>query len=185
MYFTGGAHPARWDGFRSYGPANGRFDHHLPGRNGAPRVQDRAALYCATSTITCIAEVFQKTRRVDRAIDAPWLVIFEIQRELRFLDLRGAFPKRIGASMAINTGSRVRAREWARSLYDAYDDMHGLLYSSSMYASSMHANQPAIVMNERARGAMAEHPSFNRALADDTLLDPLKHAAADLGYSLR
>ena len=124
--------------------------------------------------------MFQKTRRVDRVIDAPWLVVFETQRELRFLDLRGAFPTRIGASMAINTGSRVRAREWARRLYDAYDEMHGILY-----ASSMHGNQPAIAMNERARGALAEHPSFNRALADDTLLDPLKHAAADLGYSLR
>ena len=78
------------------------------------------------------------------------------------------------------TAVSVRAREWARSLYDAYDNMHGLLY-----ASSMHANQPAIAINERARGALAEHPSFNRALADDTLLDPLKHAAADLGYSLR
>jgi len=29
------------------------------------------------------------------------------------------------------------------------------------------------------------HPEFHRALADDVLLDPLKHAAQALGYALR
>jgi hypothetical protein len=34
------------------------------------------------------------------------------------------------------------------------------------------------------RAAMA-HPLLHRALADDLLLDPLKHAARELGYALR
>jgi hypothetical protein len=66
--------------------------------------------------------------------------------------------------------------------YEQHTHLHGL-YN----ASSMHANKPAIVLTERAagRGALPPHPQFNRALADDLLLDMLKHAAADLGYGLR
>ena len=84
--------------------------------------------------------------------------------------------------MAINTGSRVRAREWTQCFYEAYDDSHGIYY-----ASSMHANQPAIVLNDRAETtkALPAHPRFNRAPADDALLNVLKHTAAALGYGLR
>lgn len=44
-----------------------------------------------------------------------------------------------------------------------------------------------IVLTDRAaaKGALPPHPQFNLALADDLLLDVLKHAAADLGYGLR
>lgn len=180
VYFTGGAHPTRWNELRRYGPTNARFDHHLPDAQGQAQVQERAVLYCAANATTCLAEVFQQTRRIDRVRNAPWLSVFELQRPLKLLDLSSAFPTRVGASMAINTGSRVRAREWARSFYAAYDDLHGIYY-----ASSMHANQGAIALNDRAPQAIADHPRFNRALADDALVDVLKNAAAALGYGLR
>lgn len=180
VYASAGDHPTRWNQFRHYGPTNSRFDHHLPGRNGQARVQDRSVLYCAVSAVTCLAEVFQQTRRIDRVRGAPWLVVFELARPVRLLDLGGAWPTRAGASMAINTGSRVRAREWAQCFYDAFDDLDGI-----HDASSMHANQSAIVLNDRAAQALAPHPEFNRALADDAMLDVLKHAAAELGYGLR
>lgn len=180
VYASAGNHPTRWNQFRHFGPANSRFDHHLPGRNGQARVQDRAVLYCAVSAVTCLAEVFQQTRRIDRVRGAPWLAVFEFARPVRLLDLGGAWPTRAGASMAINTGSRVRAREWAQCFYEAFDDLDGI-----HYASSMHANQSAIVLNDRAAQALAPHPEFNRALADDAMLDVLKHAAAELGYGLR
>lgn len=182
VYFSGSAHPTRWNEFRQYGPTNARFDHHLPDKRGEPWVQKRAGLYCAGNAVTCIAEVFQQTRRIDRVRDAPWLAIFELQREVRLLDFTGTYPTRVGASMAINTGSRVRAREWAQRFYDAHDGLQGIYY-----ASSMHANRPAIALNDRAEKtrALPAHPRFNRALADDALLDVLKHAAAALGYGLR
>lgn len=182
VYFSGGAHPTRWSEFRQYGPTNARFDHHLLDRRGEPWVQERSVLYCARNAVTCFAEVFQETRRIDRVRDAPWLAIFELQRTLRLLDLTGTYPTRVGASMAINTGSRVRAREWAQCFYEAHNDLHGIFY-----ASSMHANQPAIVLDDRAETARAlpPHPRFNRALGDDSLLSVLKHAAAALGYGLR
>ena len=119
-------------------------------------------LYCAVDGTTCMAEVFQQTRRIDRVRDAPWLAVFELRQPLRLLDLRRGLCHPVGASMAINTGSRVRAREWAQRFYEAFDDLQGIYY-----ASSMHANQGAIALNERALHAVAEHPMFNRALADD------------------
>ena len=182
VYFSSGDHPTRWNEFRHYGPTNGRFDHHLFDENGEAQEQECSVLYCATNGVTCAAEVFQQTRRIDRVRDAPWLVVFKLQRSVRLLDLTGTYPTRVGASMGINTGSRVRAREWAQRFYEAFDDLQGLYY-----ASSMHANRPAIALNDRGEKAKALplNPMFNRALADDVLLNTLKHAAGALGYDLR
>lgn len=84
--------------------------------------------------------------------------------------------------MAIHSGSRGRARAWARDLYEAYPEAQGILY-----AASMHGGRAAFALNERAlqRRLFPAHPLFHRALADDALLDTLKHAASDLGYALR
>jgi hypothetical protein len=109
--------------------------------------------------------------------------VFKMVQALDVLDLSGDFATRMGASMAINSGSRVRAREWARDLDEAFPASEGILY-----ASSMHGGAPAIAINERAlkRGALfPAHPELHRALADDAMLDPLKHAARALGYALR
>jgi hypothetical protein len=110
-------------------------------------------------------------------------VVFRTLQAHELLDLRGDFATRMGASMAIHSGSRVRARGWARDLYEAFPQAQGILY-----AASMQGGAPAIAINERAleRGPVfPAHPEFHRALADDVLLDPLKHAARDLAYALR
>jgi hypothetical protein len=88
----------------------------------------------------------------------------------------------MGASMAIHSGHRSKARGWARDLYEAFPEAQGILY-----AASMHGGAPAVALNERAlRTALfPAHPLFHRGLADDVLVDPLKHAARDLGYALR
>jgi hypothetical protein len=138
--------------------------------------------YAAADAVTCLAEVFQATRRIDRVYQAPWLVVFNTQRPLALLDLTGEFATRMGASMAIHSGSRRRARGWMRDLYDAFPTAEGILY-----ASPMHGGNPAVALNDRALRAplFPPHPAFHRALADDLLLDPLKHAAQALGYALR
>jgi RES domain len=125
VYFTGGAHPASWSTFRRYGPLNARFDHHLPDKNGEPRDQDRSVLYCAREAVTCLAEVFQHTRRIDRVRAAPWLAVFELERSVSLLDLSGSHATRAGASMAINTGNSARAREWAQRFYESHTGLHG------------------------------------------------------------
>lgn len=175
LYFRGGRHPSSWNGWRSYGPTSSRFDHHLP----PPRPQERAILYCATQGPTCLAEVFQDTRTVDRLGRDPWLVAFQLARPVQLLDLTGSWPTRAGASMAINTGPRPRARRWSQAIYEAYSAAEGLLYASSMFA-----NRPAVALYERAGSALPLFPSFHRPLSDPALLEVLRHAARQLGYGL-
>ncbi len=182
IYYTSSGHPLAWNEFRSFGPLNFRWDHHVPTGAGGPVEQARGIYYAAADATTCLAEVFHATRRIDRVYQAPWLVVFKTLEPLVLLDLTGDFATRTGASMAIHPGSRLRARGWARDLYEAVPDAQGILY-----ASSIHGGAPAFTFNERALRAplFPPHPEFHRALADDVLLDPLKHAAQALGYALR
>jgi hypothetical protein len=161
VYFRGGRYPSAWDGWRSFGPAaRGGFDHHLPPAS----VQDRAVYYAAADVVTCIAEVFQDKRFVDLDRDEPWLVGVEMARPVRLLDLTGVWPTAAGASMAIASGLRARAQRWSRTIYEAYPDVEGL-----WYPSSMHANRPALMLYERAQGSLPAPPAFHRALADPAL----------------
>ncbi len=183
VYFARSPHPLAWNEFRYFGPLNSRWDHHAPNARGEPVAQERGIYYAAADARTCLAEVFQATRRIDRAFEAPWLVVFKTVQPLRVLDLTGDFATRMGASMAIHSGNRARARGWARDLYDAFPALQGILY-----AASMQGGAAALALNERALRQLPlfpSHPEFHRALADDVLLDPLKIAARALGYALR
>ncbi|MDR5725879.1 MAG: RES family NAD+ phosphorylase [Terriglobia bacterium] len=182
VYYARSRYPQSWDQFRYVGPLNSRWDHHLPDDEGNPQAQVRGIYYAAANAKTCLAEVFQVTRRIDRVFQSPWLVVFESLADLKLLDLTGDLATRMGASMAIHSGSRGRARGWARDLYEAYPEIQGILY-----AASMHGGKPAIALNERALKAplFPAHPLFHRALADDAMIDTLKHAARELGYALR
>jgi hypothetical protein len=154
----------------------------LPDALGAPATQARSIYYAATDAKTCLAELFQHTRRIDRAARSPWLVIFELAQPLDLIDLTGDFATRIGASMQMHSGPRARARRWACELYEAFPMAHGIVY-----ASSMNGGQPALALTDRAekRGIFPAHPLLHRALADDVLVDTLKAAAYGLGYALR
>jgi hypothetical protein len=180
IYFAGGPHPSRWNQFRSFGPTAARWDHHLPNSHRVAIEQNRAILYCAPDVDTCAAEVFQATRRIDRTRNAPWLVVFALREAVTLLDIRGTFATKMGASTAIHSGPRSRARAWARELYDAYPDIQGLYYGSSM-----NGHAPAIALNERAQRAMSEQPQFHRALNDDILVETLQQIALRLSYGLR
>lgn len=178
VYFGSGMHPTTWGQFRAWGPTDARFDHHLP----PPRMQARSILYGAiglSAAITAIAEAFQMSRVVERARKAPTWVAFDIGKDLRLLDLTGAWPTKAGVSMAIASGPRERARRWSRVIYAAYRDIDGVLYGSSM-----HANEPCIALFERARAAIPARPVFHRLLADPSVLTLLKNACATVGYTL-
>jgi hypothetical protein len=145
-----------------------RFDHHSP----PPRLQARAVMYGAVLAPTCFAEVFQHTRTIERSRSQPWLVGFRLTRDVRLLDLTGNWPTRAGASMALATGRRDRARRWSLRIYEDYPAIEGL-----WYGSSMGANRPAVVLYERALTALPSRPALHRAIADPAL-DPLVAAAA-------
>lgn len=173
VYFQGGPHPALWNGFRSWGPSDARFDHHVPPAG----MHERKILYAAGLGRVCLAEAFQSTRTVDRTRRQPWLVAFTIDRDVRLLDLTGLWPTRAGASQAISSGLRQRAQRWSRQIYDAYPDVEGLRYRSSMAGG-----EPAVALYERAESAVPGTPDFHRALADPVLLTPLENIAARIGY---
>ncbi len=175
VYFGGGAYPVAWNGYRHFGPTNARFDHHDPPAS----LQAKGIIYAARDPVTCLAEVFQATRVVDRIGNAPWLVGFEVTRDVLLLDLMGTWPTRAGASMAINSGPRPKARGWSRAIYATYPHVEGLVYGSSM-----HANKPSFALYERARSALPLAPMFHRALSDPALLRRLSAAATALGYRL-
>jgi hypothetical protein len=116
VYYAGGPHPREWNAFRFVAPVNARWDHHRANSSGEPQSQERGIYYAARDAKTCLAEAFQQTRRIDRAFQSPWLVVFETVSPLVVLDFTGDFATRMGASMAIHSGSRERARGWARDL---------------------------------------------------------------------
>jgi hypothetical protein len=182
VYTTRGPYPQFWNQFRYFGPLDSRWDHHVLDEPAGSSAHQRGIYYAAREAKTCLAEVFQTTRGIDRVFRSPWLVVFETQAELKLLDLTGDFATRMGASMAIHSGHRGRARGWARNLYAAYPQVQGILYAASMAGGA-----PAMAFNERALKVpfFPAHPKFHRSLSDDVLLDPLKHAARELGYALR
>ena len=143
----------------------------------------RGVLYAATGEHafpTCLAEVFQTGRTIDRAARGPVLVYFRTTGPLELLDLTDTFATRIGASMAINSGPRPRARRWARAFHEAYPSVHGI-----RYPSSMHGNAPALALFERAASALPDDPSLLRALGDARLVRVVRAAAASIGYRWR
>lgn len=175
IYRAGGTHPQAWNSFRTWGPhPEARFDHHLP----PPRDQQRGILYAARSITTCIAEVFQRTSVVARTEHDPYLASFLTTDALWLLDLRGTWPTIAGASMALNSAlDRHRTQAWSRAIYDAYPQAHGL-----WYASSMHANEPAVCLYERALPLLSPQVRFNMALADPALYLTILTAAEAVGY---
>jgi hypothetical protein len=178
VYFQAGAHPTTWGQFRAWGPTDARFDHHVP----PPRVQTREILYGAVgpkAAVTAIAEVFQASRVVEQARKAPTWVAFDCTGNLRLLDLTGTWPTRAGASMAITSGQRARARRWSQAIYVVFPAVDGL-----RYGSSMHGNEPCVALYERALRAMPARPVFHRLLSDPAVLTLLKNACADVNYAL-
>ncbi len=175
IYKRGGAYPVQWSDFRHFGPIDARYDHHQP----PSRVQARGILYLATRIGTCVTEVFQATRDIDRTHNLPWLAAHEATRDVIVLDLTQAWPTRTGASMVINDGPRAITRQWSAAIYDAYPHVDGLLYASSMYK-----HEPCIALYERGRDSLPRHPSLDRALSDPGLFDTLAAVADDMGYTL-
>jgi len=168
---------------RHIGPTDSRFDHHLD-PPGLSSPQPRGITYVADDPIAALGEAFQKGRFISLHRHAPWLAAFTLDPQaepLTVLDLTGPFATRMGASMAISSGPRPRAQAWARQLYEAFPDAHGI-----KYCSSMHANKPCFALNERAQRAIQRQSKlvFNRALGDPGILDRIKTAAKRLGYTV-
>ena len=175
IHRTVGTHVQPWNEIRRYGPLPGRrFEPHDP----PLREQDKSVLYVGLDTRTCVAEVFQTTRLVDRHTGTPYLTGMQLTRSVRLLDLSGDWPTRAGASQAINSGPRPRASDWARTIREAYE-IDGLWYPSSMHGGGMCA-----ALFDTAADALPAGPRVSVALAHPALAGPLARFADDLGYRL-
>lgn len=179
IHRTAGEHPSRWNEMRVTGPlATARFDPHPPTGDGLPaRADGYGVLYTGLTLRTCLAEAFQTTRVVDRRTGGPWLVVFRPARTLRLLDLAGTWPTRAGASQAISSGPRDRARAWARAVFAAYPDIDGL-----WYRSSMDGGRPAVCLWERAGDALPAAPWAHLPLDSPGLTLPIARACRAIGY---
>jgi hypothetical protein len=179
VHRAGGAHPSRWRDFRTVGPVGtARFDPHPPTADGVPAAAPgHGVLYAGLSLRTALAEAFQAARVVDRHTGSPWLVVFRPARPVHLLDLAGTWPTRAGASQAIASGPRDRARAWARAIFSAYDDVDGLWYRSSMDGGA-----PAVCLWERAADALPAQPWLHLPLDAPALGLPVARACRDLGY---
>ncbi len=136
-------------------------------------------LYAASLPSAALAEFFQTRRSINLRHREPWLAGFTVAREMRLLDLTGLWPTRAGASMALSSGPRPRARAWARAIYAAYPEADGV-----WYGSSMHTNTPCVALFKRAEDALPARPQIHRALADTMLRAFLRNVAADLNFRL-
>ncbi|VAX14571.1 hypothetical protein MNBD_GAMMA24-1593 [hydrothermal vent metagenome] len=182
IFFADGDHPTRWNQFRYFGPTASRFDHHRPGPGNVGIRQNRGIMYLAQgpeAIPTCLAEVFQTTKVIDRHSRNPVLCGFKLMEDVPLLGLRGTFPTVMGASMAIHSGARPRARRWSQCIYDAYTQIHGIHYCSSMYG-----NEPVIALFERAVYTIPAHPIFHRTLNDRVLDNILIGTADKIRYQL-
>ena len=182
IYSSGGKHPTQWNQFRYWGPTESRFDHHLVNSDGKAHLQDRGIIYVAGhdkfgALATCLAEVYQDKRRVDRFRNEPFFVVFQIERDLHLLNLNDFWPTRAGASAAISTGPKRTARLWSQAIYVAYKDLDGILCGSSMAGMS-----DAVALFERSRDALPASPSLNRALGDHLIQRELIDALDSIGY---
>lgn len=179
--FAGGDHPTAWNELRHWGPGGSRFDHHQRDARGQPCHQDRGILYAAAQAQTCIAEVFQRTRIVDVNRGDPYLALWRTGADLDLLDLTGAFVTRMGASTAIHSGHRGRARAWAMAIHAAWPMLHGIAY-----CSSMDGNAVAYALTERAlqREPFPRRPESLRMLADPLMADLVDAAAHRVGYAV-
>ena len=181
IYSRGGDYPTTWSAFRRFGPLRSRFDHHDLDEDGLPCLQERAILYAALDVPSAFAEVFQHGgRRINRVRREPWLASFGLGSSLALLDLCGTFVLRSGASMKLHTDSVLVAQRWSRAFHDAYPDLAGVRYPSSL------TGRPCIALYERAEPSIAGSAELllHRALADASLQDVVRRIADEIGYSV-
>lgn len=182
IYRAAGSHASAWNDFRFYGPLpDMRFDPQPP---AAPADSSRGVLYGALHTAavagaaTCLAEVFQQRRAVERT-DERWLTVFTLTRPVPLLDLAGAWPTRAGASQAIASGRRDHARAWSRAVYEQLEQVNGFQYPSAMLGGGR-----AVALFDRAAPALPSSPDANLPLSHPGLLLPLARICAMIGYDL-
>lgn len=139
IYRPGGAHPAQWNTFRTYGPMRAmRWDHHCPSsdrRECETQTRDpaiaRAIWYGAASITTAVAETFAETRTI-RTDQGHWVAHLQIPGPLQILNLAtSTWPTRAHIDKHHLLGDKCRTRALSRLIYARYTPppaLHGVTY---------------------------------------------------------
>ena len=179
LHTPAGDYPLRWNELRTFGPLpNARFDPWLPPPDDQQaHPLTRGVGYFGFDIPTCLAEVFQARRIVDRQ-GGVQLTAFQPTRHLRLLDLRGGWPIAIGASHLINSGPRDRCRAGAHAIRSVHPHFDGLMYTGM-------AGRDCVALYAPPGDVFPALPGFSKPLADPAL-DPYVAAAAEqIGYGVR
>jgi RES domain len=174
-----GAHPIQWNEFRSFGPTGSRFDHQPPPPRSHPQ---RRVMYLAhnRNALTCaLAEYFQDggggILPLDLTRNRPAITVFDLEHDVRLLDLTSGWVTRAGGNQAINSGRRSTSRAWARAIYKSHPSIDGLLYPSSVWGPGR-----CVVLWERANHSLPKNAVASRPLDDPYLRRPIAKAADEL-----
>lgn len=92
--------------------------------------------------------------------DSPWVV-------------------RKGGNASISSGRRAVARQWARAIHSTYPDLDGIWYQTSSCPPAR-----SVVLNERARDALAANPLASWSLDDPGLSEHIAAAADAIGFGV-
>ncbi|HEY0155857.1 MAG TPA: RES family NAD+ phosphorylase [Thermoanaerobaculia bacterium] len=178
VFLEGGPHPVRWNEFRSFGPTASRFDHHPV--DPPPRVHPgHGIMYAADLYSAACAEFFQAGGAINRIYNKPWLVQFALAETLTMIDLTGGWMIRAGGNAAIASGDREQARKWSRVFHEAWPDIDGICYRSSLNPQWL-----AFALYERAARAIPPTPLLHAPLTDSRLAPLIANAVAETGYEL-
>lgn len=100
--------------------------------------------------------------------------------DVSLLNLTDTFCVQAGGSMKLVSGPKSYAQNWSRAFYDCYEEIHGLYCPSSL------TNRPVMALYERALDAapFPDSPRAHRGLDDVLLLETIRNAGKEIGYSL-
>ncbi len=202
IYNRLGAHLTRPDQLRIWGPIpTARFDHHEPpaGMHADPDSVTAATGYYSidpptpsaprpghllaldSPIVTAVAEAFQGNRII-ACSDRKGLAIIRTMDDIEVLDLSSGWATRAGAGNHLSTGPHPTTKRWARAIHDAYPDLAGMTW-----VSSVHPPGRALVLNERAadgKGVVASRLHFDRPLSDGMSSALMAAAASVIGYAI-
>ncbi len=157
-----------------------RFDHHT----GRPKEHPtRAISYAAIAwdpegaglvdpLDVAVLECFTNGV-LDRLRGGPRLSVWKPTRPLKLLRLTdGAWLAQAKGNAALTSGARGVARLWSKVIYDAYPDIDGLVWSSSVLPGGR-----SVALYERALEGIPSSPSSDRALTEPVLQPALGRIA--------
>lgn len=176
VHRTQGEHVLPWDGFGTFGPvSSGRYDPHPPPAEEHPGY---GVMYTATDLCTALAEVFQRTRRINLRTGAPYVTSWTPIRPLRLLDLTGDWALRNRAAYSLVFAPRPTCRAWARVIHATWEDLDGLSAPSTL------TSDPIVTLYEPAASAIPPAPAFSRPLDHPVLAALARHYAPTLTYRI-